>query len=392
MSASPSRGKVLILGNYRQTIAVIRSLARAGYGVVVANERNDGKREFTEFSKYVSDVWRFPDGGNDERFHDALCAYLEGPGSEVKYLFPVGENSLKRLAEASPRLKRLATFIMPPAETVFSCLDKRRIYERAEALRIPVPPWSEGERRADWKRVAVEYGLPVIFKRKDSFDLVRGRKALIVRTESELDDFLGAVDKEPEPSSLVMQKYIVGDLYACNIAAVDGKITAFLETKTIRTDMPDGTGYPLDLTTVAVSDDMRRHCAALMADLRYTGVCLVQFLRAAPDSPPYLLEINPRLGASCGLPMFAGYDFPRLAPMSGYWLYGDLFGLNQQFRRLPAIETLKWAGRILRALMTHRRHLTWQWDDPLPTLYLYYTFAAAYAAGLRRRLGGVEHE
>ena len=409
MKTSADRGDVLVFGNYKQTIVVIRSLASAGYGVVVANERNDGKREFTEFSKYVSDVWRFPNPIDDGRFCDELCAYLKGPGRRVKFLFPVGEVSLKRLAEASPRLERLATLVMPPAATALLCLDKSKIYARADALRIPVPPVSEGTNRAQWKHNAAEWGLPVIFKRKDSFDLVQGKKALIVRTESELVDFLRGLDNEPDPSSLLMQKYIRGDRHNCNIASVGGKITAFLTTKTLRTDVPDGTGYGVEATTVAVSDEMRRHCDALVADLHYTGVCTIQFLLDPAGFSPYFLEINPRLDAFCGLPMFAGYDFPRIAlecamyssdgPLPGsptdpeypihmraYWLYGDLFGLNQHFRRLPVIETFKWAARIILALVTHRRHLTWQWDDPLPTLYLYYVLVVEYAVGFRRRL------
>jgi biotin carboxylase len=406
---SKNRGDVLVLGNYRHTLVVTRSLARAGYGVVVVNDRDDGKREFVEFSKSVSRVWRLPACRDDASFIDALVAYLKGPGSGVKYVFPVGEISLRNLAEASARFENLATLVMPKAETALLCLDKRRIYERAQALGIPVAPWSDGEDRGRWKRKAVEYGFPVVIKRKNSFALVREKKAVIIGTESALDDFLKTLADDPDPSSLLLQKFVSGERRNCNIAAVDGKITAILETRTLRTDAADGTGYGVDVATVAVSEDLRRHCEALVADLRYTGIGMIQFLIDPANSAPSLLEINPRLGALAALPMFAGYDFPLMAvecaadkgvgpvpgstagpsypvDMRAYWLYGDILGLLRHARRQPPLESLRWGGRILLALCTHRRHVTWRWDDPLPTAYLYLALATELAGGLRRRL------
>lgn len=399
---------VLVLGNYRQTEAIVHSLASAGLEVVVVNDRTDGKREFIELSKYVADVWHIPYDGDEELYCGALLRRLKDSGS-VRYVFPVGERELKVLARQAARFRGLAELVMPDPRTAQFCLDKRLVCERAAALGVPTPPSATGDRRREWMRLATGWGLPALCKRKDSFELIHGRKALIIRTAEELDSLVRSLENEPEPGSFVLQKYVKGELYGCNITAVNGTITAFMLNKTARTDAPDGTGIPVEISIVAPFEDMRRYCELLMADLRYTGVCLIQFLRESRDSAPYLLEINPRLGASCALPKLAGYDFPRMAlrcatyrgvgPLPGSdvdpaypvglracSIYSDIFGLNQNIRRSPLSCSLTWLARLLRSLLSTRHHLTWRLDDPLPGLYLLYSFAAAYATGAWRRL------
>ena len=55
--------KVLVLGNYRQTLTVIRSLGRAGYHVIAGR---DGKRSFTDYCRYTAEVWQHPNIKNEE--------------------------------------------------------------------------------------------------------------------------------------------------------------------------------------------------------------------------------------------------------------------------------------------------------------------------------------
>lgn len=66
--------KIFILGNYRQTIAVILSLAKSGYDIM---EGHSGEKEFTEFSRHVTGTWTHPEiAGNEEEF---INYYLLNP-------------------------------------------------------------------------------------------------------------------------------------------------------------------------------------------------------------------------------------------------------------------------------------------------------------------------
>jgi hypothetical protein len=68
------------------------------------------------------------------------------------------------------------------------------------------------------------------------------------------------------------------------------------------------------------------------------------------------------------VPVVAGRAGLRYA-----WTYGDLRGLRaaRASGRLTTRETAAWAWRIVGAFFAADVHMTWRWDDPLPTLALY---------------------
>lgn len=80
-----SSSKVLVIGNYCQTITVIRSLARAGYYIIVGC---DEKRVFTQYSRHTSEVWRHPDiTKSEEDFIAALTKFL-ARRQDIALVFP----------------------------------------------------------------------------------------------------------------------------------------------------------------------------------------------------------------------------------------------------------------------------------------------------------------
>src|SRR5262249_5798577 len=86
--------KILILGNFRQTVTVIRSLARAGFTPIIGR---DGGASFTEYSRYTAEVWVHPRVGQTDAFLSALVTFL-GARKDISFLFPVGETVLRCLA------------------------------------------------------------------------------------------------------------------------------------------------------------------------------------------------------------------------------------------------------------------------------------------------------
>ena len=130
-------GKVLVLGEYRQTVTVVRSLGRAGYNVVLGSNE---WRSSTALSRYVRDLRVF-DESSRERFLDQLEAYLRH--EKPDFVFPVGETQARRIAAAASRFLPLATWVMPHPATVLRCFDKTAMYELTPKLGIPTVPWRE---------------------------------------------------------------------------------------------------------------------------------------------------------------------------------------------------------------------------------------------------------
>jgi hypothetical protein len=121
----------------------------------------------------------------------------------------------------------------------------------------------------------------------------------------------------------------------------------------------------------------------------------VQFLVDEAQGTISLLELNPRLDATCAIPYYCGYDFPAVAvelaaygrqlastrPANdsnyphrrGVWTSGDLTRLGQDIRA----QRVSWGeirGRLVqitRSFWMADFHLTWSWRDPLPTCCVY---------------------
>jgi predicted ATP-grasp superfamily ATP-dependent carboligase len=403
-------GRVLVLGDYRQTVTVVRSLGRAGFEVVLGT---DDPHSSTRLSRFVSDTWVY-DNATPQRFCNSLEAFLRSERPD--FVFTIGESQLRRLIEAAPRLEPLSTWANPDFDTVARCFDKAATYELALGLGIPTMPWLRFTGAHDWRRAADSMGYPLVVKRKDSAAQVLDRKALILRDAAQLEAFLAALPHEHDPGALVLQKFAPGVRHNCHVAAAGGRLLAYFQQKVCRTDEPDDTGIGVAGMSVAPSPELRAHCEAMTLALRYTGIGCIQFLVDEPSASIAFLEFNARMDSTAALPYRMGLDYPliamqlasyrkacaagradaqRLLPEPStspyaageayHWLYGDLKAYLKQVRghRASLRQLAAWALDMARRSLTSY-HLTFEWRDPLPTLHMFWR--KFLEAPLRRRL------
>src|SRR5262249_38778373 len=197
-------GRVLVLGDYRQTITVVRSLARAGYEVILGTS---DPRSSTTRSRHVSQVWTY-EGSCPVRFRDALEAFLRE--RQPDFVFVVGESQLRRLAADARRFEELAAWANAPFDVAARCFDKAAIYDLTPRPGIPPLPWRRFTDAGQWRRAASRMGFPVVIKRRDSSSQVLDRKALICATGAQLDAFLAEAAGDPDAGSLMLQKFGAG--------------------------------------------------------------------------------------------------------------------------------------------------------------------------------------
>lgn len=397
--------RVLVLGDYRQTVTVVRSLARAGLEVLLGCEEADSP---SSHSRYVSATWVYG-SSNARQFRAQLERHIlrERP----RLVFAVGESILRRMLPEAARLEPLAIWANPDAHILARCFDKRVLYALAPALGVPTLPWQPFTSAALWETSAAAMGFPVVIKRKDSAAPVAERKALIFADAGALKPFLGSLAADPDRDSLLLQKFAPGARHNCHIAAAGGRLVAYFEQKVLRTDEPDDTGIGTLGVSVAPSPVLRAHCERLARALDYTGVGCIQFLVDEGSGAAAFLEFNPRLDSTCVLPYRLGYDFPRLAvelalwrrarcgPAPSlehayaagrryHWLCGDLTAWRHaaRGRTCTSGELARWAASMARnALGSHR--LTFEWRDPLPTLWMFRrAFARPGVAATRQPL------
>lgn len=391
-------GRVLVLGDYRQTVTVVRSLGRAGFEITLGTEH---RRSSTGLSRYVSDVWVY-DNASAQRFTDNLEAFLRSERPD--YVFTVGESQLRRIMDVAPRLEPLSTWANAEFASVARCFDKRAMYELAPQLGVPIAPWTPFTSAGDWRSRAREMGYPVVVKRKDSAVQVMDRKALIYRTAEQFDPFLASLQREPDPASLVLQKFAPGVRHNCHIGAAEGTLIAYFQQKVLRTDEPDDTGIGVAGVSVAPSPQLRAHCEALTRHLRYTGIGCIQFLVDEDGGDVAFLEFNARMDSTAALPYRMGLDYPLLAlKLAAYrkaraaggsdaarllpaphpdaypagktyhWLHGDLAAwLNDLRARGNGPGKLARRALDMAWLAARSYHLTFDWRDPLPTAHMFW--------------------
>lgn len=394
---------VLVLGNYRQTVTVVRSLARAGYRVILGDEGWG----VAQYSRHVAEVWKHPlvepvshltGTFESQEFTEALHRFLH-QRRDIEYLFPVGEDEL-RVQVYSPAEPPGIVRVMPEPDAVIACLDKLRMYRLAEGTGVPVAPGRVASDRGS-VRAAIDFlGYPCVLKPNDAMYTLFGHKAIICH---EPGDLARRFPHWPERHDcVIVQKFSPGVRHNCHIAAVDGDVRMYFEQRVLRTDRANGTGYGVDGVSVAPSPVRRRWCEILIAALHYTGVGCVQFLvdeqpGGGPDG--VFLEFNPRLDATCALPYLCDHDFPLAALHCARWRHGardgqaladalqpeprpypigrrmawalgDLRGLVRAYEsgELGRREALRWAADMLATWRHTDHHVAWDVGDPGPSL------------------------
>ena len=377
------RGTVLLLGNYRSTIVVVRALARAGYGVIVGARGEGG----AEYSRFTSEVWDHPAAGH-AIFVATLRAFLEAR-PEIRVVFPVAEEYVRAVSAERASLPTDRIYALPEHEVIAAMTDKVRAYRIAESVGVPVAPWACVERADCLERTCGALGYPVVLRPVDSMRPFGSRKAVIVATPRALREAV-RVRGDGGPALLV-QRWVDGVRHNVYFAATAGRIVRIADVDVARTDQPDTTGLAVAGRTRPVDPALHAFTAALTERLAYHGVGCAQYIVGAGDGPSTFLELNPRLGGNHAVPEASGVelstvaialaaadriDVPFVAGRPGLryaWTYGDLRGLRaaRASGRLTRRETVAWAWRIVCAFFAADVHMTWRWDDPLPTLALY---------------------
>lgn len=372
---------VMLLGNYRPTVAVARSLASLGYKVIVSRDAGG----LAAVSRSVAEVWDAPKAAGDPGFFDCLADYLERR-PEIGVVVPVEEKYVLGLAHNRAKLPGDRVYATPADETVKTCLDKVAMLRVADRAGVPSAPAEVVETPAQIFDAAARIGFPVIVRPLSSSRPVAGRKAFITRKEAELRASLAVWPEGHD--QLIVQRFVQGPRYNVDFAARKGRVIRSVATRILRTDAFDGTGIDVCGKTLPMPRDLRDYAARMAAELEYTGVGLIQFMVDRDRDEITFVELNPRFNGNTAVPERAGLELCRLAidlaadpdraqdvfeaqgGLRHAWFYGDLQGIRSSLGR-GMMRPGQVPGALWRAVsdaMTADFHVIWQWSDPLPGL------------------------
>lgn len=391
---------VLVIGNYRASLTVVRSLARDGYNVIAGVGMD---ASFTNLSRSCHEVWEHPSIDCNGPFVDSLLKFLnERP--DILLIFPVVQSAVICIAELKDRLPANTTAVISDPGIIKKCLRKSDMLRLAEINGIPVEPYAVVSDEESLFDATDKIGYPCIVRPIGSGteEMPGGKKAVIALGKQQIEQRL--IPWPVSHDELLLQRFSPGPRHGIYFAAQDGQVLALVEVVSERTDRSDGTGFAIEGVSVAPSKVLIKYLETLVSVLNYTGIGGVQFLRRTNGSF-HFLELNPRLGGNSAIAVRCGLDLPVLAcelaaaqqtsiasenwsypvGITYTWTFGAIQGLRRERKEeeMPLLAYLTGWVRAIVSAITVDIHLTWSIRDPLPTVanFMYWE-----PFGLGRRL------
>lgn len=293
-------------GEHRAALAVTRSLGRAGYRVVVTSPR---ARSIAGSSRFVWDRRQIPDPlARPEAFLHALEAAAAETHAAV--LLPITDQSLDPVLAARTRFPGVA-IPFPDVAVWRRAGDKAAVLAAAAGLGIAVPQQVVLERPG--QSVPGDLPFPAVIKPARSYLSGTGGPLKVgVRYAADREALEQALAPlPPEAYPVLLQQRIVGPGLGVFLLMDQGSPLAAFGHRRILERPPSG-GVSACAESVAVAPDLLEHSVALLRNLEWAGVAMVEYKRDAASGVPYLMEVNGRLWGSLQLAVDTGVDFPRL--------------------------------------------------------------------------------
>ncbi len=383
--------RVIVLdGLLNPAVACVRSLARAGYRVIVGSGAPWSK---SGLSRFCSFEFTYPDPQLRIRdFVESLVKLLRAEGPSV--IMPSSEACV--LAISANRQEIAAAggmLILPPHEALLFACNKLKTTRRAAELGIPTPVSRILRTSQDADEMAKSSTGSCVLKPSCSEELRGDRcpptsRPLYSRNPQEFMTAYAALRQVC--SEVLVQEFVSGAGVLFSVLLHHGEFRAEFEYRRIRPVHPTGWGAAL---REGVQPDPRLReatlCMLRSIDPEWHGVGQLEF-RIRADGTPVFLEVNPRFWHSLPLAVVAGVDFPlmmtRMAsgediPVHGgypagvrcRWLLGDFRNLLYTWQGQPDGYPERIPGR-LKALLSFllptpgAYHDNFEFFDPLPEL------------------------
>lgn len=307
-SSKTSKLKILVTdGNYKNALAVIRSLGIKGHDIYVLGGKFclGNLSKFSKNSDFTSSNfgWFGSEISND--MIEDLILHINT--FQYDLIIPVGGNSVKLFSQNRSKIEKSQLFL-PEDSSVSLALDKRRSAHLANSIGIKTPKEYKFNSLAETIEHISDVKFPAVIKSSNELQkfptkYFHNKETLIAH----LKDF-EATRARNDWSFPIIQQYIEGDGVGYFGVFNHGSVISYFMHKRIRENPPSG-----GASTCAKSiylDDLESQGRRLLEQLNWTGPAMVEFKLSKSDGMLYLMEINPKLWGSLDLAISSGVDIP----------------------------------------------------------------------------------
>ncbi|MGH7344725.1 MAG: ATP-grasp domain-containing protein, partial [Candidatus Rokuibacteriota bacterium] len=394
-SAAPDR--ILVLdGASRAAVEAVQSLGKRGLEVHVA-----ARSDCPAFrSRWTARALMQPSTSDSRRF----TGWLRALPDEYALVIPATGYSLHHLASLPESDPLRALALLPAPDALDIALDKARTLDTAMQLGISVPSSS---------LVSSSPGATFDGASTDPFPCVLKPIRSVIAADGDLTEVYPALvlDDEQRSESLqrlgrhcpvLEQERVPGIGIGVECLYARGRIVWHFAHERLHEGAGGGLGSgSFYRKSITAPPKLLQAARALLDDLRWHGVAMVEFKYDPETGRYWLMEINPRLWGSVALAIDAGVDFP-------YGLYciatdadpGPQPRYRQPYYTRLVPPDLDWIGRqirregvgrsrellsLLRALSGRESWDHFAWTDPGPLMQNSVDYLREKARALRTR-------
>lgn len=339
-------------GDERSTLAVVRALGRAGVSVAVAHSRRDS---LAGMSRFCADHIVVPSPKEDPAgFQQALLR--EARSGRYRILIPMTDITTLLVAEICAQLRPFVAVPMGSPESIRRAQDKAEMLSIARQLGIGCPQTWLPQDAAECESLAPRLPYPIVIKPRVSKwyaggHWTSGGVQYAENADELIERFSAAHRTIPRP---MLQERLRGEGRGAFVLLWDGKLVASFCHRRLREKPPWG-GVSVLREAIPHDAQMVERSYALLREIGWQGVAMVEFKVDERDGIPKLMEVNGRFWGSLQLALDAGVNFPELLyrlavgegipPQTAYrvgvrsrWVLGDLDHLLTRLRHPEAFN------------------------------------------------------
>ncbi|HEY5245525.1 MAG TPA: ATP-grasp domain-containing protein [Acidimicrobiales bacterium] len=343
---------VLVLdGGSRQSLAVVRSLGRAGLRVAVAEcfaECDPSLPVLAFRSRYAARTVVFPSFAADlDAFAAGVVEFVRNHPTRV--VLPASDGAIAALLPRRRQLAALGSVLALSPDTALTVAnDKDRTLEVADRLGIEYPKTARLDRVEDVGSWLTELELPIVLKPTMSWACRSDHRLQAVEVVDEAEAVAAVRRFVGAGAGVLAQQWVGGRREGVTLFVVDGAVRASFAHVEHRTTPALG-GASVVRESIPMPSDLYEPSVRLVTALGLEGYSEVEFRRDG-DGRPLLMEINARVAGPIETAVRAGVDFPLMvwrravglpvAPVGEYetgvrmrWLRGDMRWLRDNHRR-----------------------------------------------------------
>lgn len=367
-------GAVVIGGDY-QGLGIVRSLGRMGVPVCVI----DDEHSISRFSRYATFSIRAADLRNADTTVELLLQLGRRLNLRGWVLYPTRDEGVAALSTHRTALAEIFRVPTPDWNVIQFTSDKRKTYQLAKELGIPIPetwfPLSE----EDLGQIVSAFPLALKPAIKENFFYATGAKAWRANDRAELLTLYRRGVSLVRPGEILIQDLIPGDgshQFAYCAFFKDNKAVCSMVTRR-RRQHPHEFGRASTFVETIDMSALEALSERFLRAIHYHGLVEIEYKLDPRDGQFKLLDVNARTWGYHTLGAAAGVDFP-------YLLYADQLGLQVEVRNgnvgkswirlltdVPTgiVDVARGRLRLRDYIESLRRvdtEAVFSWEDPIP--------------------------